>query len=357
MLTAFELMSAINEASCSKNETNGEMDAIELYGDVSEAIDQADCAIACESVGFIEFANGANDIMIEAVLTKDVADAAYIVEAAGQGVKERFKAAIDKIIAAIRGILEKIRDFFKGIGTKVKATVQKFRNKKVKGELVAKVRGVNEDSGEGPVIDNWNDDLIDGTLADRIMMNVEKGMKSLKDLIDRTKRDPNTESIVTGMDNLAKQYTDPAIYKAQLNVEVKDGESPKAEILAYLKSSGKATDKTASNISKRLESTSKLEAKFTKTYENAKKLLGDIEKSADKQFSSDYTTSGGETTAVRTASDSAIFTAAQRVVSALMGFLNNSMGALLSALSSRTSQYNAFLNFVAAKDVEEATLG
>lgn len=355
MLTAFELMSAINEASCSKNETNGEMDAIELYGDVSEAIDQADCAIACESVGFIEFANGANDIMIEAVLTKDAADVAYIVEAAGQGVKERFKAAIDKIIQAIRGILIKIRDFFKGIGTKIKETVQKFKSKKIKGERVAKVKGANEDA-EGPAIDNWNDDLIDGTLCDRIMMNVEKGMKSLKDLIDRAHRDPDTEAVVTGMDNLAKSYKDVAIYK-QLNVDVNDGENPKAEILDYLKTSGKATDKTASNITRRLDSTSKLEAKFTKTYDNAKKLLTDIEKAADKEFSSGSTVSGGEVSTVRTASDSAIFAGAQRAISALMGFLNNSMGALLSALSSRTSQYNAFLNFVAAKDVEEATLG
>lgn len=113
MLSVFSLTNAINESVAGFGSV-ADVEAYEFVGDLSESTFlEMNHEIMCEAVAINEFVGGAEEAMVEAAFNGATEEKQYaMVENVFEQLLAGIKKFIDKIIAMVKGLINKLKAFF-----------------------------------------------------------------------------------------------------------------------------------------------------------------------------------------------------------------------------------------------------
>lgn len=109
MLSVFKLAEAMNEAATGNFQSN--VEAHVFYGTMDECTSEMGFALLSEQADLMTFSNGVDEIMTEAAM-KNPDSLDVLSENVFEQIGKKVKAFIDKIIAMVKGVIEKLKAFF-----------------------------------------------------------------------------------------------------------------------------------------------------------------------------------------------------------------------------------------------------
>lgn len=109
MLSVFKLAEAMNEAATGNFHSN--VKAHEFYGTMEECTSEMGFVLLSEQADLMTFSNSVDEIMTEAAM-KNPDSLGVLSENVFEQIGKKVKAFIDKIIAMVKGVIERLKAFF-----------------------------------------------------------------------------------------------------------------------------------------------------------------------------------------------------------------------------------------------------
>lgn len=187
MLNIFKLTDAINESAVGFANTAG-IQPYEFIGSMAECTAEFNYEVMSEAANFMEFYANSEEIMTEAaVMNPDVINT--LVENVFSKIKDHVTKFIDKIIAMVKGLVEKLKAFFFKLTGKTDKwlSIMKPKIKEAQGR-----RGSSEVTYE---MHEWNVDYVNNGLSAGISKLVADSVKSVLHGSDVEKAISNAASI------------------------------------------------------------------------------------------------------------------------------------------------------------------
>lgn len=209
MLTAFKLAQAINESATSAPQVDN-VNAHEFVGTIAEAAAEFNYVVMCETTDIVSFHTAAEEIMAEAAMTNP-ASLETITENVFTTIGQKMKSFIDKIIAMVKGMIEKIKAFFAKLSGKTDKWLTIMK---------PKITAAQGKSGYGDAtfeMRKWDDKYVTGGMISGIneLVNVtDKNADGSFSAIDEVKRHIDGLKLDMTSDNQGKNADDPAISAA-----------------------------------------------------------------------------------------------------------------------------------------------
>lgn len=308
MLSVYKLTNAINE-SASGVSTIESIPAYNFVGGLDEATSEMNYILMSEAVDLMAFQTGASEIMTEAAINNPDSLSA-LSENVFQTVGAKVKAFIDKVIAMVKGIIEKIKAFF----FKLTGKIDKWLG--VMKPRITKASGFSGAGDQNIEMHKWDVDYIatEGGLASGLGAMADKMTKKANDkftAVERFKQDiASTKSEYMNDNMREKGGDDPAVKSAveameKELTELKDDAGDTADV--FRGEIAEALDVTGENpntmddvwaaVTKRATGGEKVTMKFSeaaggkgvdgmlKAIEGSKKSISALKKSYEKHLS------------------------------------------------------------------------
>lgn len=304
MLSVYKLSNMVNESA------NGVMSIntiapYEFIGGLDEATSEMNYVLMAEAADMVSIYTGAGEIMTEAAINNPDSLSA-LSENVFQTVGAKVKAFIDKVIAMVKGMIEKIKAFFFKLTGKIDKwlTVMKPR--------INKAAGISGASDQEVEMHKWDVEYIatEGGMASRLGKMAEEMTKKSEDKFTYVEELKTSIAMIkSGMSDdyrkknaddtgvaRAVQDMDAAIEKAKTSTEDIVEESRKMAAAALDVEDGNSMDEIWSAVTKRATGGEKITMKFSeaaggkgvdgmlKGVENSKKSIEALKKAYEKHL-------------------------------------------------------------------------
>lgn len=280
-------------------------------GGLDEAASECNFTIMHEAAAFMEYRSVSDDIMTEAAMSSDPSRLLVLTESVLSSLKEKAKAIINKAIAMLKGMAEKVKIFFLRFTRKTKDWAKAMRPRI---DAASKRTGISKLTFE---MHNWNIGYVTDTIpkATKAVMggfNEDFAAAKAKDAIDTVTALKPTDTLDNkGGDDPTTQTAVNALKDATEKLKPKIESYKESEfkrLKAVLQVGGTAndmeglyrdiTDKAnggevttinlqeygVDNMMNAVENSAKVISDMESTYTAAIRELGDLKKKIDSEF-------------------------------------------------------------------------
>lgn len=230
MLNVFTLNQRINESAGCTADVKSVLESVDEYefvGSIDEASSEFAINLMNESVSLQELITGSEEIMVEAAINNpERLDT--IQESVFSGIKAKVLAVIDKIIAMVKGIKEKLKEFY----YKLTGKTDKWA-KVIKPRIDAAKRrsGYSEAKAE---MYAWQEDYVITDMSAAIAKLMTNMYETINKLFDESKIEAN-DKLTNRM-----QYASDAI--KNVSIDHKENDADSNELAKYVKATNAETE-------------------------------------------------------------------------------------------------------------------